>query len=134
MALVDATLTELHDRLVRRDVSAAELLDAHLQVIEEKNEGVGAFLRLTTDLARAQAAEADRRLGRGEDVGMLTGIPIAVKDVLSVEGVETTAGSRILAGYRPPYDATAIARLRAAGAVFLGMTNCDEFAMGSSNE
>ena len=133
-ALVDAPLTELHDRLVRREVSAAELLDAHLEVIEEKDEGVGAFLRLTTDLARTQAAEADRRLGRGEEIGMLTGIPIAVKDVLSVEGVETTAGSRILAGYRPPYDATAIARLRASGAVFLGMTNCDEFAMGSSNE
>jgi aspartyl-tRNA(Asn)/glutamyl-tRNA(Gln) amidotransferase subunit A len=134
VALVDATLTELHDRLVRREVSAAELLEAHLQAVEEKDEGVGAFLRLTTDLARAQAAEADRRLGRGEDVGMLTGVPIAIKDVLSVEGVETTAGSRILAGYRPPYDATAVARLRAAGAVFLGMTNCDEFAMGSSNE
>ena len=134
VALVDATLTELHDRLVRREVSAAELLEAHVQAIEEKDEGLGAFLRLTTDLARAQAAEADRRLGRGEDVGMLTGVPIAIKDVLSVEGVETTAGSRILAGYRPPYDATAVARLRAAGAVFLGMTNCDEFAMGSSNE
>jgi aspartyl-tRNA(Asn)/glutamyl-tRNA(Gln) amidotransferase subunit A len=134
VALVDATLTEVHDRLVRREVSAAELLEAHLQAIEEKDGGLGAFLRLTTDLARAQAAEADRRLGQGEDVGMLTGVPIAIKDVLSVDGVETTAGSRILAGYRPPYDATAVARLRAAGAVFLGMTNCDEFAMGSSNE
>jgi aspartyl-tRNA(Asn)/glutamyl-tRNA(Gln) amidotransferase subunit A len=134
VALVGSTLTELHDRLVRREVSATELLEAHLQAIEEKDEGVGAFLRLTADLGREQAAEADRRLTQGGDVGMLTGIPTAIKDVLSVEGVETTAGSRILAGYRPPYDATAVARLRAAGAVFLGMTNCDEFAMGSSTE
>ncbi len=94
---------------------------------------MGAFLRLTEDLARAQAAEADRRLAAG-DGGPLTGIPVAIKDVLCVEGVETTAGSRILAGFRPPYDATAVARLRQAGAVFVGMTNCDEFAMGSSTE
>src|SRR5207249_2679320 len=70
----------------------------------------------------------------GDGAGPLTGIPAAIKDVLCVEGVETTAGSRILAGYRPPYDATAVARLRAEGSAFLGMTNCDEFAMGSSTE
>jgi aspartyl-tRNA(Asn)/glutamyl-tRNA(Gln) amidotransferase subunit A len=92
------------------------------------------FLRLTEDLAREQAAAADRRLAGGDGAGPLTGIPVAIKDVLSVEGVETTAGSRILRGYRPPFDATAVSRLRRAGAVFLGMTNCDEFAMGSSTE
>jgi aspartyl-tRNA(Asn)/glutamyl-tRNA(Gln) amidotransferase subunit A len=89
---------------------------------------------VTEDLARAQATEADRRLAAGEPVGPLDGIPVAIKDVLSVRDVETTAGSRILRGYRPTYDATAIGRLRDAGAVFLGMTNCDEFAMGSSTE
>jgi aspartyl-tRNA(Asn)/glutamyl-tRNA(Gln) amidotransferase subunit A len=103
-------------------------------VIRREEPRIGAFLRLTEDLARAQAEEADRRLDAGDGVGPLTGIPVAIKDVLSVQGVETTAGSRILRGYRPPYDATAIARLRAAGAVFVGMTNCDEFAMGSSTE
>jgi aspartyl-tRNA(Asn)/glutamyl-tRNA(Gln) amidotransferase subunit A len=103
-------------------------------VIGREEGRVHAFLRLTEDLARKQAAEADRRLSEENGVGPLTGIPVAIKDVLSVEGVETTAGSRILRGYRPPFDATAIARLRAAGAVFLGMTNCDEFAMGSSTE
>jgi aspartyl-tRNA(Asn)/glutamyl-tRNA(Gln) amidotransferase subunit A len=102
-------------------------------VVAREEPRVGAFLRLTEDLARAQAAEADRRLAAG-DGAALTGIPVAIKDVLCVEGVETTAGSRILAGYRPPYDATAVARLRQAGAVFVGMTNCDEFAMGSSTE
>jgi aspartyl-tRNA(Asn)/glutamyl-tRNA(Gln) amidotransferase subunit A len=95
---------------------------------------VRAFLRLTEELGRAQAAEADRRLQAGEDVQTLTGIPVAIKDVLCVRDVETTAGSKILSGFRPPYDATAVARLREAGAVFVGMTNCDEFAMGSSTE
>ena len=94
---------------------------------------MGAYLRLTAELAAGQAREADRRIAAGE-AGPLTGIPMAIKDVLCVEGVETTAGSRILAGFHPPYDATCIARLRRAGAVFLGITNCDEFAMGSSTE
>jgi aspartyl-tRNA(Asn)/glutamyl-tRNA(Gln) amidotransferase subunit A len=103
-------------------------------VIEREEPRVRAFLRLSDDLARAQAAEADRRLQQGDGAGPLTGIPLGIKDVLSVEGVETTAGSQILRGYRPPFDATAVARLRRAGGVFLGMTNCDEFAMGSSTE
>jgi aspartyl-tRNA(Asn)/glutamyl-tRNA(Gln) amidotransferase subunit A len=103
-------------------------------VIGREEERIHAFLRLTEDLARRQAAEADRRFAGENGAGPLTGIPVAVKDVLSVQGVETTAGSQILRGYRPPFDATAIARLRGAGAVFLGMTNCDEFAMGSSTE
>jgi aspartyl-tRNA(Asn)/glutamyl-tRNA(Gln) amidotransferase subunit A len=103
-------------------------------VIGREDKRVRAFLRLTEELAREQAAEADRRFSGENGAGPLTGIPVAIKDVLSVKGVETTAGSQILRGYRPPYDATAIGRLRAAGAVFLGMTNCDEFAMGSSTE
>jgi aspartyl-tRNA(Asn)/glutamyl-tRNA(Gln) amidotransferase subunit A len=120
--------------LKRREVSALELLEERLGVIEREEPRVHAFVRLTEDLARAQAAEADRRLSGRDQVGRLTGIPVAIKDVLSVEDVETTAGSQILKGYRPPFEATAIARLRDQGAVFLGMTNCDEFAMGSSTE
>ncbi len=102
--------------------------------IREQEPRIHAFLRVTEELARAQAADADRRLAAADGVGPLTGIPVALKDVLCVEGVETTAGSQILRGYLPPFDATAVARLRAAGAVFVGMTNCDEFAMGSSTE
>jgi aspartyl-tRNA(Asn)/glutamyl-tRNA(Gln) amidotransferase subunit A len=127
-------ISELHDRLRRREVSAEELLDEHLGVIEREEPRVHAFLRTTEEVARAQALEADGRLAAGDGAGPLTGIPVAIKDVLCVAGVETTAGSRILAGYRPPYDATVVARLRERGAVFLGMTNCDEFAMGSSTE
>ncbi|MFZ0215237.1 MAG: Asp-tRNA(Asn)/Glu-tRNA(Gln) amidotransferase subunit GatA [Candidatus Dormiibacterota bacterium] len=127
-------MQSLRGCLRARELSAVEVLEAHLALIEARDEELCAFLRLTPELARAQAADADRRLASGEGLTPLTGVPIAIKDVLCVEGVETTAGSHILAGFRPAYDATAIGRLREAGAVFLGMTNCDEFAMGSSTE
>ncbi|HEX6349890.1 MAG TPA: Asp-tRNA(Asn)/Glu-tRNA(Gln) amidotransferase subunit GatA [Candidatus Dormibacteraeota bacterium] len=118
----------------RRETTPSELVERQLADIEARDGEVHAYLRLTPKLARAQAAAADERYARGEPLGPLDGIPIAIKDVLCVDGVEVTAGSKILAGFHPPYDATAIARLRAAGSVFLGMTNCDEFAMGSSTE
>ena len=115
-------------------MTSTELLDRHLAAIDRQEPRIKAFLRVTEDLARTQAAEADRRIAAGENGSPLLGLPVAIKDVLCVEGVETTAGSQILRGYRPPHDATAIWRLREAGAVFVGMTNCDEFAMGSSTE
>jgi aspartyl-tRNA(Asn)/glutamyl-tRNA(Gln) amidotransferase subunit A len=127
-------MTELHERLVRRELTASELLQEHLEVLQREEPRVRAFIRLTEDLARGQAAEADRRLAAGDAVDMMTGIPIAIKDLICVEGIETTAGSKVLRGFQPPYDATCVARLRQAGAVFLGMTNCDEFGMGSSTE
>jgi aspartyl-tRNA(Asn)/glutamyl-tRNA(Gln) amidotransferase subunit A len=114
-------------------VSAVELAKAHLDRIEQLNPSLNAFLRTTPELALQQAAAADARIQTG-DAAPLTGIPVAIKDVLSVRGVETTAGSQILRGFRPPYDATCVERLKAAGAVIVGMTNCDEFAMGSSTE
>ncbi len=115
-------------------MTSTELLDRHLAAIERQEPRIKAFLRVSENLARNQAAEADRRIAAGENGSPLLGLPVAIKDVLCVEGVETTAGSQILRGYRPPHDATAIGRLREAGAVFVGMTNCDEFAMGSSTE
>ncbi len=105
----------------------------HLSRIESADPDVKAFLRVTEDLALQQADAADRALKSGE-AGPLTGIPMAVKDVLCVKGVETTAGSQILRGFKPPYTGTAVQRLFDAGAVMLGVTNCDEFAMGSSTE
>jgi aspartyl-tRNA(Asn)/glutamyl-tRNA(Gln) amidotransferase subunit A len=127
------TLTELSALLQDREMSASELTVLHLNRIESADPDVKAYLRVTEDLALSQAEAADRALKKG-DGGPLTGIPMAVKDVLCVKGVETTAGSKILAGFRPPYTGTAVQRLFDAGAVMLGVTNCDEFAMGSSTE
>ena len=114
-------------------VSAADLVTAHVQRIERLDPHVKAFLRFTPELWERQAAEADRLIRQGESRPLL-GIPIAVKDVLCVTGVETTAGSQILKGFKAPYTATAVQRLFEAGALMLGVTNCDEFAMGSSTE
>jgi aspartyl-tRNA(Asn)/glutamyl-tRNA(Gln) amidotransferase subunit A len=124
---------ELQRLLRAREISARELLAAHLKKIDEVDDRVKAFLRLTPELASQQADAADRALKSG-DAGPLAGIPLAVKDVLCVRGVETTAGSQILRGFKPPYTGTAVSRLFEAGAVMLGVTNCDEFAMGSSTE
>src|SRR6267142_1225011 len=122
------------DRLLRlRSFSASELVTAHVERIERLDRRVKAFLRFTPELWEKQAEEADRRIVRG-DLGPLVGIPMAIKDVLCVRGVETTAGSQILRGFKPPYTGTAVSRLFEAGAVMLGVTNCDEFAMGSSTE
>jgi aspartyl-tRNA(Asn)/glutamyl-tRNA(Gln) amidotransferase subunit A len=126
-------ITELQRLLHRRELSAADLLSEHLERIDNVDDHVRAFLRLTPELAKQQAAAADSALKSG-DAGPLAGIPLAVKDVLCVQGIETTAGSQILRGFKPPYTGTAVSRLFAAGAVMVGVTNCDEFAMGSSTE
>jgi len=125
---------ELHQMLVDREISAVELTDSILAQAEAVDEKTRAYLLITHDLARQQARAADERLQAKQDVRPLTGIPMAIKDVLCIEGVPATAGSRILKGFVPPYTATTVERLAADGAVFLGKTNCDEFAMGSSNE
>jgi aspartyl-tRNA(Asn)/glutamyl-tRNA(Gln) amidotransferase subunit A len=127
------TISELRHLLDEREISARELLGLHLERIEAADADVKAFLRLTTGQAAEQAQAADRALRDGT-AGRLAGIPMAVKDVLCVKGIETTAGSQILKGFKPPYTATAVQRLFDAGAVMIGVTNCDEFAMGSSTE
>jgi aspartyl-tRNA(Asn)/glutamyl-tRNA(Gln) amidotransferase subunit A len=100
----------------------------------ESAAALNAFITVDADRALARAADLDRRRAAGETLGPLAGVPLAVKDNIAVRGMRTTAGSRILDAYVPPFDATAIVRLEAAGAVIVGKTNCDEFAMGSSNE
>lgn len=135
MSLLEEPIAELGRRLRRREVSAVELAQAALGAIHADDERLGAFLRTTEESALAQAEAADRRLREEPDGGgPLLGIPVAYKDVLCTKGVETTAASRILAGFIPPYSATSVRRLEEAGAVGLGKLNCDEFAMGSSNE
>lgn len=131
--LTRLTVTEARARLDRREISAVELLQAHLERIRQVEPQIHAFITLTEEIAQAQAEEADRRIARG-DAAPLTGIPVALKDVLCTVDAPTTAGSRILEGFRSPYDATVVRKLREQGAVFVGKANTDEFAMGSSTE
>src|SRR5262249_21614811 len=118
----------------RREVSARELAEAHLGRIAALDGDLGTYLHVDADGARARGNEIGRAGARRDDVGSLGGVPVALKDIFVTRAVPTTAGSRILDGWRPPYDATVVARLRQAGAVILGKLNMDEFAMGSSNE
>ena len=109
--------------------TARSVTEAALSRIEALNPRLNAFLTVTADTALGQADETDARVRAGEPLRPLDGIPVAIKDNLVLEGVRTTCGSRILENYRPPYTATAVARLRDAGAIIVGKTNCDEFAI-----
>ncbi|MCC6629255.1 MAG: Asp-tRNA(Asn)/Glu-tRNA(Gln) amidotransferase subunit GatA [Chloroflexi bacterium] len=131
--LTSLTWAEARAALDRREISAVELTEATLARVRALNPSLAAYLYVMDDTARAQAAAADRRIALG-DARPLTGIPVALKDVLCTTDAPTTCGSRILAGYRSPFDATVVARLREQDAVFIGKTNTDEFAMGSSTE
>ena len=128
------SIRELSEKLARREVSSQEVTGAALARIEATDGKLGAFLKVTADRAQAQARASDERRGRGEVRSPLDGVPIGLKDLFVTKGVETTAGSKILAGFIPPYDGTVVERLEQAGAVVLGKLNLDEFAMGSSNE
>ena len=131
--LTSLTLSAALEKMRAGEFSAVELTEAHLARIDARDPEIGAYLCVTADLAREQARAADDMRVAGDERPLL-GIPIAIKDVLSTKGVETTCGSRILKGYLPIFDATAVARLREAGAVMLGKLNMDEFAMGSTTE
>ena len=128
------TIAEVREALRAKRVSARELTAEFFSRIEKRNPGLNAFLTLAKDRANAQADQIDRLVSQGEPLPPLAGVPVAIKDVISTRGLRSTCGSKILENYIPPYDATAVARLEAAGAILLGKTNCDEFAMGSSNE
>ena len=131
--LTTLTIAEARRRLDEREISAVELAEAHIRRIEAVDDAVKAFITPMFDRARAMAAEADEVIDRGEAQAM-TGIPVGLKDILCTTDAPTSAGSKILKGYRSPYDATVVERLREQKAVFVGKLNTDEFAMGSSTE
>jgi aspartyl-tRNA(Asn)/glutamyl-tRNA(Gln) amidotransferase subunit A len=128
------TIDGVREALAAKTVSARELAADYYRRIEKRNPELNAYLTLCQERAYKQADRVDAMVASGKPLPPLAGVPIAVKDVISTRGVRTTCGSKILETYVPPYDATAVERLEAAGAVLLGKTNCDEFAMGSSNE
>ncbi len=133
MSLHSLTITEASAKLRAGEITSEQLTQAMLSRIAAYNPALNAYLTVTADLALEQARRADERIKNGS-ASPLTGIPLAIKDVICVKGIPATAGSRILEGYVPPYNATVIERLLSAGAIILGKTNTDEFAMGSSTE
>lgn len=128
------TVPLIRQALESKRISARELTALFYSRIEKRNPELNAFLELSPERAYAQADRIDQRRAAGKTLPSLAGVPVAIKDVISTAGVRTTCGSRILEDYVPPYDATVVRRLEDAGAVIVGKTNCDEFAMGSSNE
>jgi aspartyl-tRNA(Asn)/glutamyl-tRNA(Gln) amidotransferase subunit A len=128
------TVEQVRKGLNQREFTAVQLAESALELAQSENPKTNAYLHFCPERALAAAERVDKKLAAGEDPGSLAGVPIAVKDVIITKGVHTTCGSRLLERYIPPYDATAIVRLEQAGGVILGKTNCDEFAMGSSNE
>jgi aspartyl-tRNA(Asn)/glutamyl-tRNA(Gln) amidotransferase subunit A len=134
MSLDALTASEVARRVAAREVSAEEVARECLDRVAERDRGLDAFLHVLPERALESARRVDRSLAAGRPAPPLAGVTVAVKDVLDIEGVPTTCGSRILEGYRPPFTATAVARLEQAGAVVVGKTNMDEFAMGSSTE
>ena len=134
MRITGLTIKQIHQGLAKKDFSAQELAAAFLDKIKEKDKEISAFLEITEDLAISQAKKADELISKGQAPSVLTGVPLAVKDNILIEGQKNTCASKILGNYIAPYNATCVKKLKEAGAVILRKTNLDEFAMGSSTE
>lgn len=127
-------IKELHQKLINKEITSVQLTEQYFDVISKKDADLHAYLTLTKELALEQAKKVDEKIARGEEIGIIEGIPGAIKDNICIKNVRATAGSKILDNYIAPYDAGVILKLKEAGAIILGKTNCDEFAMGSSTE
>ncbi|OGI25717.1 MAG: aspartyl/glutamyl-tRNA amidotransferase subunit A [Candidatus Moranbacteria bacterium RBG_13_45_13] len=127
-------IRDLHNKLVNQDITSEQLTSDYFSNIEKRDPEIKAYLSLNKEFALDKARAVDKKIKNGEEIDLLAGIPCSIKDVICTEGITTTAGSKVLGDYNPPYDATVISRLKANDAVILGKTNQDEFAMGSSTE
>lgn len=134
MEVFNLTIEKIREGLIKKEFSAEELTKMYLEKIEKEDKKIGAFLTLSQDLALSQAKKIDEMISKKKELPILAGVPAAIKDNILVEGVRCTAGSKILENYIAPYDATVTKKLKEAGAIILGKTNLDEFAMGSSTE
>jgi len=134
MKLYDLTIHELHDKLVKKEVSSEELTKAVLDRVDEVENSVHSYVTLTKELALEQARQVDKKIAAGEKISPLAGIPAAIKDNMCTKGVTTTCSSKILHNFKPPYDATVVNKLNGNDLVMVGKANMDEFAMGSSTE
>ena len=128
--MYQGSIKELHQQLVNKERSAVEIAQATLKQIETVEPKVKAFLTVTADQALATAKEVDAKIAAGEEIGILAGVPMGIKDNMCTKGIKTTCASQILANFVPPYESTVTQKLKDAGAVFVGKTNLDEFAMG----
>jgi aspartyl-tRNA(Asn)/glutamyl-tRNA(Gln) amidotransferase subunit A len=134
MEINKLSIKKIHDALKKGEFSSVDLTKNILNKIEKENEKFGAFLNISSETALFSAKKIDEKISRGEDIGLISGIPVAIKDNILVEGEKCTAGSKILKDYIAPYDAFVVKKLKEAGAIIVGKTNMDEFAMGSSGE
>src|SRR5215510_10243060 len=132
---IDAlTIDSIRAALAQKQFSATQLVEEFYKKIQAEDPEIHAYLTLCEDRALQQARAVDGMVSAGRPLPPLAGVPFGIKDVMVTQGIRSTAGSKVLENFIPPYDCTAVARLEAAGAILLGKTNCDEFAMGSSNE
>ncbi len=134
MAWIEKSATEIAAAIKSKQVSASEVMIEQIAAIKAKDEAIGSYILVDEDSAFEDASKIDAKIAAGDSIGPLAGVPVGLKDVLVTKGMETTAASQILKGFIPPYDGTAVKRMKDAGMVLIGKLNCDEFAMGSSNE